>query len=583
MRSCSMVQAGADPGRPVVLKHPMLGWRKGDVVSPLLVGIAEGNSVHVAFLFKNTKRKDHAPNDQALCVAARFGHGSVASMLFGMGVPAAPQRGCDGRDKMPEEVAARFGNGSLAKALKTYRQSRARPRCTRQRRRRSNKPGRRAVRSRRAGRGGAAQGALVLWLCAALSAVGLIAGFNVVVDPFGYFGTNRIGYYFSSEREFKYALVRGGSYNAILLGDSRMAFTDPAYIHRPGLSFINGGIGGATAAEQVALLSASRLDGLKLAVFGLNYQDLASTSNCSDEAVSPRVQAYDWLSFAASWTQLGYAIDALSARATGRSPKYHGDGTRSDVAKQIHDIGLDAKSPRYWRKIEREMREGPDAEPRFAFVPPCRALMRRARKLADRHGFTLVVVFLPRNSDLLAHMHFDRPNARKVIETFVAEVEGVVPHVVDLSSSAFSESGNFWLDDFHPLQAGGRRAHRRGGHRPKHGNAGEAANERTPSHRPAYHAAGVFRHRRSDRSRRGPRNVAHRAEARYAARSGEARPGGRDPPHGFGGGRSGRSRAGASSHVSLAARRHHFAAAGGDCRRRCDDRRLHAEKHQASC
>ena len=122
---------------------------------------------------------------------------------------------------------------------------------------------------------------LVIWLVAVLGSIGFVAGFNVVVDPFGYFGTNRIGYYFSSEREFKYSMVKSYDYNAIILGDSRIAFTDPAHIARPEFRFVNGGIGGSTIAEEVALLSASHLDRLKLVVLGLVYGDL---TNCSRAA-----------------------------------------------------------------------------------------------------------------------------------------------------------------------------------------------------------------------------------------------------------------------------------------------------------
>jgi hypothetical protein len=292
-----------------------------------------------------------------------------------------------------------------------------------------------------------ARNAFILWFVTALSVVGFIAGFNVVVDPFGYFGTNKIGYYFSSEREFKYGIIKSYDYNAIILGDSRIAFTDPTFIKRPEFTFVNGGIGGATVAEQVVLLSATRLDRLKLAILGMNYQDLASEENCSEEVAAPPSGPWEPLRFAASWTQLAYGIDALAARTTGRSPRYHADGTRSSISKQIRDMGLDEKSSRYWRKVAREITPEPPAEPRFELAPRCRELLRHARAFADRYGFALAIVFLPRNSDMLAHMNLDRPKSRENIGKFLDTVKEVIPHVVDLSSSTFSDSQNFWLDD----------------------------------------------------------------------------------------------------------------------------------------
>jgi len=292
--------------------------------------------------------------------------------------------------------------------------------------------------------GDTAGNALILWLATALSIVGFVAGFNFAVDPFGYFGRNTIGYYFSSERQFKFNIVNRDDYSALILGDSRIAFTDTSLITRPEYSFVNGGIAGASLAEQVALLSASRLDRLKLAVFGLQYSDLG---HCSDKFAARGPEPLGVLRFAASWPQLAYAIEGLIARGKGDSPEYHADGTRSPVSKFIVELGVDGKTPRYWRKIQRDLPNDPKAAPRFEFGTECRQLLREARELADQHGFALVVVFLPRNSDFLSRVNWDGPKARKEIGGFLSQVGEVVPHVVDLSISSFSDSQNFWLDD----------------------------------------------------------------------------------------------------------------------------------------
>jgi hypothetical protein len=46
---------------------------------------------------------------------------------------------------------------------------------------------------------------------------------NYHVDPFGYWGTNRWAYYYSSEREIKRALVRRNHYDGIVMGSSKVA------------------------------------------------------------------------------------------------------------------------------------------------------------------------------------------------------------------------------------------------------------------------------------------------------------------------------------------------------------------------
>jgi hypothetical protein len=290
----------------------------------------------------------------------------------------------------------------------------------------------------------AAINALILWLATALSIVGFVAGFNFAIDPFGYFGSNAIGYYFSSERQFKFNIVRRDDYNAIVLGDSRIAFTDTSLIARPEYTFLNGGIVGASLAEQVALLSASRLDRLKLAVFGLQYTDLGG---CSVKFDPQHVESFNVLRFAASWLQFTYSIEALIERGEGVAPEYHADGTRSPISKLIVELGVDGKTPRYWKKIQNDLPDDPKAVPGFKLGADCRQLLVKARELEDQYGFTLVIVFLPKNSDFLKRVNWESPEAQRGIGRFLSEVREVAPHVVDLSISPFSDSENFWLDD----------------------------------------------------------------------------------------------------------------------------------------
>jgi hypothetical protein len=145
--------------------------------------------------------------------------------------------------------------------------------------------------------------------------------------------------------------------------------------------------------------------------------------------------------------QFAYSIKALIARGKGQAPEYHADGTRSPISKLIVELGVDGKTPRYWGKIQRDLPDNPKVVPEFKLGAECRRLFVNARALADQHGFTLVVVFLPRNIDFLSRVHWEGPEARKEIGGFLSEVGEVVPHVVDLTISSFSDSHNFWLDD----------------------------------------------------------------------------------------------------------------------------------------
>ena len=255
---------------------------------------------------------------------------------------------------------------------------------------------------------------LTIWLAAAAAVVGVVAGFNLGVDPFGHFGTNSIGYFFSSEREFKYGLVKTRKYNAILLGDSRVAVIDPAAMESRGYRFVNGGIGGSSLAEQVSLLKASRLKRLKLVVFGMNYGDLSGCSQPEARLKSPNRDLWNGVRFAAAWSQLRYSVEALRLRASGESPKYHADGTRSATQRYLEEALFTDKTEHYWQQIKESVPNSA-ALPDFHIDPVCRDLLGEARALAGRHRFTLLLVFLPRNDDLLQRTNWEAEAAQRRI------------------------------------------------------------------------------------------------------------------------------------------------------------------------
>lgn len=89
-----IVSAGQDPGDPVVLQRQVFQWRRGDTTSPLLVAIAEGDFDNITYMLKHTRRLAEPPNDQALCVAARFGQSDIAQFLLQRGAPVVPPEGC---------------------------------------------------------------------------------------------------------------------------------------------------------------------------------------------------------------------------------------------------------------------------------------------------------------------------------------------------------------------------------------------------------------------------------------------------------------------------------------------------------
>jgi hypothetical protein len=283
-----------------------------------------------------------------------------------------------------------------------------------------------------------------------VAGIALPSAIVIAVDPFGYFGTNTAGYYYSSERQFKQTLARTSDYNALLLGDSRIAYTDTALIRLPQYKWLNGGIGGSTFSEQIEILFKSKLDRLDLVVIGLTQGTLANGSGCTDDAKRAETSPWDPLRFSASWTQLWYAAVTVDNRINGVKPYYHPDGTRSPLSKESYDAELTGKSERYWHLIHQDaehFKEWFATNPGIVFAPACMGYLAQAQVLARAHGFRLMIVFLPINRDLLSLGNWKPLLTSEDTRRSFKELKAVVPDIAVFLDSPYSDSSNFWLHD----------------------------------------------------------------------------------------------------------------------------------------
>ena len=86
-----------------------------------MVAIAADSTLsEITYLVRETRHLSDPPNDQVLCLAARYGHTNVAELFIKMVVPAVPKDGCDEK-MLPEEIAKRNGSDGLSKILRQYR------------------------------------------------------------------------------------------------------------------------------------------------------------------------------------------------------------------------------------------------------------------------------------------------------------------------------------------------------------------------------------------------------------------------------------------------------------------------------
>jgi hypothetical protein len=105
---------------PATLESDLLHWRKGDVTTPFLIAVARGHDNLVRVMLRNGVRLDVVPNDQALCVAARYGHSSEVRLLMANRAPYSRCEQANGKGRVPGEVASKRGYRSIAKMLQSY-------------------------------------------------------------------------------------------------------------------------------------------------------------------------------------------------------------------------------------------------------------------------------------------------------------------------------------------------------------------------------------------------------------------------------------------------------------------------------
>jgi ankyrin repeat protein len=115
-----LILHGGQADASAALKRDLLHWRKGDKTTPFLIAVARGRDNFLRFMLLNGVRLDAESNDQALCVAARYGHASSVRLLMASDAPYVPCVGSNGKGRHPGDVASKQGYKPLAKLLRTY-------------------------------------------------------------------------------------------------------------------------------------------------------------------------------------------------------------------------------------------------------------------------------------------------------------------------------------------------------------------------------------------------------------------------------------------------------------------------------
>jgi hypothetical protein len=275
----------------------------------------------------------------------------------------------------------------------------------------------------------------VIWT---LGLAGILAGglglLNYVVDPYNRFGNNRLGVYISAERESKATQARRYPYNALLLGNSRMAMIPVDNLQ--GFCFFNGAFGGGTA-EEAYYFAYHFAKPRDLVVLGVDLGGGDPAQLQGDIFQPPGWTAN--LNNLLNLSTVEYSVRTIADHCAGRPASLSPNG--SFEATRWFEL-YDREDPPQLEWKLAELKHDLDRATRMT-----REHMSYYARLADclRQRGAVCVVLIPPLHEALAR-RLDAP-ARAALQSWRKELESIFPTVVDLSFSPYGAAGNFFKCD----------------------------------------------------------------------------------------------------------------------------------------
>lgn len=279
---------------------------------------------------------------------------------------------------------------------------------------------------------------------------GLAAAVNVGVDPFGYFGLNQTGLFFNDERSFKLNQVRHYPHDALILGDSRIAYVDPEPIRTP--RFFNAGFGGASL-EEVVWFWEHYSGSARLVVVGMLDGDVIGAPEISEEFTTRSWR--DPLRYALSFELLKNSLDAVQRRQTSAPPEYRDNGARGIADKYIRHLQSEGTPSRLLMTpfvpgsippitpVQNLCAGRPDSPSPPDDVPEGMQRIGRMAALAEQRGAKLILFLQPRPRDVLtdAGRTYSGPHPERV--RYICQL-GL--DYYDLTES-YSDPSYYWSTD----------------------------------------------------------------------------------------------------------------------------------------
>lgn len=277
---------------------------------------------------------------------------------------------------------------------------------------------------------------VLAWVLSVITPLCLIIGFTVTTDASGAFRLNGFGSFTNSdELLIKSSLMKHRSFDALLFGDSRAAFTNPQGVGN--FQFFNAGGSGGLPRDAYALMRTHQLSGVRLVVL------MSSIENILGECGGESRRLKDPLTpvrHSVTWDALFEAVSHIRFRLKGYLPAHSSNGTRyPDTRVLTPPTGTESPTPRYLERVEQAL-EKPPLHEVIARSQPCLTYLKRMASYTRDQGAVFVLILVPINDDILEASNTNQTLVRSLIRKRVLLN---LPFASDFTASEFSNPKHF--------------------------------------------------------------------------------------------------------------------------------------------
>jgi hypothetical protein len=263
-----------------------------------------------------------------------------------------------------------------------------------------------------------------------------ITGLNLLVDPYNLYGLNRLGVYISAARENKSTQIKRFPHNALVVGNSHMAFIPVDKLRD--FHFFNGAFAGATD-EEVYYFLRHHAQKEDLVILGVDLGQMDPPAPAGDE-FKPASFA-DVTDNLLSVKTLEYSFRTIIDHLDGQIPSFAPDGSAEmETWFRLYDH----ENPNYKKWQMDELRQEYLGSTN-SVGGPLLYYQKIAALLRERH-IPCVVCVPPLHETLAAEIKAS-PAALAGFQAWQMKLKAIFPNVVDLAFSPYGKAENYFKSD----------------------------------------------------------------------------------------------------------------------------------------